>query len=113
MADEQIETEEVEYVTTARLGEKGQITIPKEWRDRMGLETGSPIAIVRVGTSLMLFAEHDRFKELCERIADLISERGLPEHDLLVGLPSVLANQERILSNQERIVSNQETILAK
>jgi AbrB family looped-hinge helix DNA binding protein len=112
MAEQPIE-QEVEYVTTARLGEKGQITIPKDWRDRMGLESGSPIAIVRVGTGLMLFAEHDRFKELCDRISDLITERGLPEHDLLVGLPSVIANQERILSNQERIISNQEKILAK
>lgn len=104
---------ETEYLTTTRLGEKGQLTIPKEYRDSLGLEAGSPIAVVRVGTGLMLFAEQERFKELCDRVAELFSEHGVPDASLLGGLPVVIANQERILANQEKILANQEKILAK
>ena len=32
----------VEYLTTARLGEKGQITLPKAYRDTVALEIGAP-----------------------------------------------------------------------
>lgn len=105
-------TNEVQYVTTTRLGEKGQLTIPKEYRDALGLEAGDPIAVVRVGPGLMLFAEQERFKELCARLADLIADGSTQDGGLLGGVAAVIANQERIIANQERIVSNQESILA-
>jgi AbrB family looped-hinge helix DNA binding protein len=105
--------QEVEYVTTTRLGEKGQLTIPKEFRDGLGLEPGSPIAVVRVGSGLMLFAEQERFRELCERVAALFSEHGDSGANILGGVAEVIANQEKILANQERIIANQERILAK
>lgn len=105
-------TNEVQYITTTRLGEKGQLTIPKEYRDALGLEAGDPIAVVRVGPGLMLFAEQERFKELCARLADLIADGSTQDGGLLGGVAAVIANQERIIANQERIVSNQESILA-
>ena len=111
MAEETIQ--EVEYVTTTRLGEKGQLTIPKEYRDRMRLEAGSPIAVVRVGPGLMLFAEQVRFKELCDRLTGLLSESDPPEPGILGGIAAIIANQERIIANQEKILSNQEKIIAK
>jgi AbrB family looped-hinge helix DNA binding protein len=105
--------QEVEYLTTTRLGEKGQVTIPKEYRDSMGLEPGSPLAVVRVGPGLMLFTEEERFKELCGRLADLLSDSVPPGAGLLGGVAAVIANQERIIANQEKILANQEKILAK
>jgi AbrB family looped-hinge helix DNA binding protein len=81
--------QEVEYLATTRLGEKGQLTIPKEYRDSLGLEPGAPIAVVRVGTGLMLFAEQARFKELCDRIAGALSEHGVSDADLLGTLPEI------------------------
>ena len=81
--------QEVEYLATTRLGEKGQLTIPKEYRDRLGLEPGAPIAVVRVGNGLMLFAEQARFKDLCDRIAGALSEHGVSEADLLGTLPVI------------------------
>jgi AbrB family looped-hinge helix DNA binding protein len=104
---------EVEYLTTTRLGEKGQVTIPKEYRDGMGLEAGAPMAIIRVGPGLMLFAEQARFKELCDRLADLLSDDPTPGAGLLGGVAAVIANQEKIIANQEKILANQEKILAK
>lgn len=105
--------QEVEYVTTTRLGEKGQLTIPKEFRDSLGLEPGSPISVVRAGSGLMLFAEQARFKEICDRVADLFAETTSPGGGALEGILTIIANQERIIANQERILTNQEKILAK
>jgi AbrB family looped-hinge helix DNA binding protein len=110
MADEALQ--EVEYLTTTRLGEKGQVTIPKEYRDALGLEPGSPIAVVRVGPGLMLFGEQVRFRELCERLSDLIGSGGSAEGGLLGGVAAVIANQEKIIANQEKIIANQGKIIS-
>jgi len=111
MADETLQ--EVEYLTTTRLGEKGQVTIPKEFRDSLHLEPGSPIAVVRVGPGLMLFGEQERFKELCERLNELLADGSPADAGLVGGVAAVIANQERIIANQERILANQEKILLK
>jgi AbrB family looped-hinge helix DNA binding protein len=100
-----------EYLTTTRIGEKGQITIPKEYRDGLGLESGSPIAVIRVGKILLLLTEQERFKELCERIAEVFPEQGISEADLLGGISTIIANQEIIIGNQMTIISNEETII--
>jgi AbrB family looped-hinge helix DNA binding protein len=105
MADEEIG--EVEYLTTTRLGEKGQLTIPKEYRDSMDLDAGSPMAIIRVGPGLMLFPEQARFKELCDRLTGLLSDSDLPEPGILGGIAAIIANQEKIIANQMMIISNQ------
>jgi len=45
---------QVEYVSHTRIGEKGQLTIPRQYRDELGLATGAPIAVLRIGEGLML-----------------------------------------------------------
>jgi len=32
------------YLATTKIGEKGQLTIPKEFREDLGLEAGSPLS---------------------------------------------------------------------
>ena len=71
------------------------------------------MAVVRVGPGLMLFAEHERFKELCTRLAELFSDEGPHDTGLLGGVAAVIANQERIIANQEKILANQEIIQKK
>ncbi len=41
---------QVEYVAHTRIGEKGQLTIPKLYRDELGLDTGAPVAVLRIGS---------------------------------------------------------------
>ena len=60
---------QVEYVSHTRIGEKGQLTIPKQYRDELGLATGAPVAVLRIGEGLMLIPEQNRFRILCESIA--------------------------------------------
>ncbi len=77
----------VEYLTTTRIGEKGQLTVPKEFRDELGLETGAPVAVVRVGDGLVLIPEQPRFHRLCDSISKALESRGKTLADLEASLP--------------------------
>src|SRR5262245_19130982 len=66
----------VEFVTTTKMGEKGQVTIPKRYRDALKLESGAPMAVLRLGAGLVLIPEQARFRQLCDRIADIFASDG-------------------------------------
>lgn len=79
----------VEYLATTRLGEKGQITVPKEYRDALALDAGAPISVLRLGGSLLLVPEDTRFRQLCDRVASTFAQHGIQEKELLETLPEV------------------------
>ena len=66
---------QIEYAADTRIGEKGQLTIPKQYRDELGLETGAPVAVLRIGEALILVPEQNRFRLLCESIASVFEHR--------------------------------------
>jgi bifunctional DNA-binding transcriptional regulator/antitoxin component of YhaV-PrlF toxin-antitoxin module len=103
----------VNYLTTIRLGEKGQITLPKGYRDAVALDTGTPITILQVGSGLLLIPENTRFQALCEQIASTFARYGKQDKDLLETLPEArqrvfalhyphLAAQERPRTRRKR-----------
>jgi bifunctional DNA-binding transcriptional regulator/antitoxin component of YhaV-PrlF toxin-antitoxin module len=77
----------VEYLTTTRLGEKGQITLPKAYRDTAALEAGAPITVLQLGSGLLLIPEDTRFRALCDRIATTFARHGVEANVLLATLP--------------------------
>ena len=77
----------VEFLATTRLGEKGQLTIPKEYRQSLALDAGAHIAVVQVGNALLLIPEQARFRELCDRVARTFSNHGIETADVLATLP--------------------------
>jgi bifunctional DNA-binding transcriptional regulator/antitoxin component of YhaV-PrlF toxin-antitoxin module len=77
----------VEFVTTTQMGEKGQVTVPRRYRDALKLETGAPIVVLRLGASLLLIPEQARFRQLCDRISDIFTSHGVTEGELLASLP--------------------------
>jgi AbrB family looped-hinge helix DNA binding protein len=77
----------VQYLMTGRLSEKGQLVLPKEFRDEQGLEAGSPIAILKIGNSLLLLPEMDKFNTLCQRIERTLQKAGVEADELLETLP--------------------------
>jgi AbrB family looped-hinge helix DNA binding protein len=77
----------VEYVVSTRIGEKGQLTIPKQYRDDLGLDSGAPVAVLRIGEALMLIPEQNRFRRLCESIASVFEDRHITPANLLETLP--------------------------
>lgn len=77
----------IEYLTTTRIGEKGQLTVPKEFRDDLGLELGAPFAVLRIGDGLILLPEQQRFEQLCQRVGAALSRAGVKTEDVLRRLP--------------------------
>ena len=97
---------QVEYVANTRIGEKGQLTIPKQYRNGLGLETGAPVAVLRIGEALILIPEQNRFRILCESITSVFEHQQLTPTDLLETLPEardrVFARRYPALAGQAR-----------
>ena len=79
----------VEYLATTRLGERGTMTLPKEYRDALKLETGAPMTVLRIGEGLMLIPENRRFEDLCDAIASRLENAGISDTAVQETLPEV------------------------
>lgn len=77
----------LEYLTTTKIGEKGQLTVPKQFRDDLGLEDGAPFAVLRLGDGLILLPEQMRFERLCREVSSRLTGAGIELDDLLATLP--------------------------
>ena len=77
----------LEYLTTTKIGEKGQLTVPKEFREDLGLASGAPFAVLRLGDGLILLPEQQRFERLCQRVSASLIAAGVKPKDLLATLP--------------------------
>jgi AbrB family looped-hinge helix DNA binding protein len=78
---------DVEFMITTRLGEKGQLTVPKEYRNALRMEVGATLAVLRIGNGLLLIPEQARFRQLCDRIAGAFAHHGIKADDVLASLP--------------------------
>jgi AbrB family looped-hinge helix DNA binding protein len=58
-------------LATTRIGEKGQVTLPKSFLEDLGLRAGSPFAMLRLGDGLVLLPERRRFERLCGKLLAL------------------------------------------
>jgi AbrB family looped-hinge helix DNA binding protein len=77
----------VEYLTTTKIGEKGQLTVPKEFREDLGLSAGAPFAVLRLGDGLVLLPQQQRFEHLCEQVSSALTRAGLTPETTLATLP--------------------------
>src|SRR5437879_13211377 len=77
----------LEYLTTTKIGEKGQLTVPKQFREDLGLGHGAPFAVLRLGDGLILVPEQQRFERLCQQVSSSLTAAGLTPGDLLATLP--------------------------
>jgi len=74
-------------MTTTKIGEKGQLTVPKQFREDLGLGIGAPFAVLRLGDGLILLPEQRRFERLCERLSSSLTAAGLTSEELLATIP--------------------------
>jgi len=77
----------LEYLTTTRIGEKGQLTVPKQFREELGLGNGAPFTVLRLGDGLILLPEQQRFEQLCQKVSLSLTAAGATPEDLLATLP--------------------------
>ncbi len=87
----------LEYLTTTKIGEKGQLTVPKQFREDLGLGTGAPFAVLRLGDGLVLLPEQQRFDHLCAKIAAALTRAGATPDAILATLPEA---RERIFARR-------------
>ena len=79
----------VKYLATTSIGEKGQLTVPKEFRDDLQLEAGSPVNVLRIGNGLILIPAQADFDRLCQRISDAFRGAGTSRDEALARLPRI------------------------
>ena len=77
----------LKYLTTTKIGEKGQLTVPKQYRKDLGLGTGAPFAVLRLGDGLVLLPEQQRFEKLCEQVGSALTGVGATPEAILGTLP--------------------------
>jgi len=77
----------LEYLTATKIGEKGQLTVPKRFRKDLGLGTGAPFAVLRLGDGLVLLPEQQRFEHLCAQVGAALTGAGLTPQAILATLP--------------------------
>jgi AbrB family looped-hinge helix DNA binding protein len=73
----------LEYLTTTKIGEKGQLTVPKQFREDLGLGNGAPFAVLRLGDGLILLPEQRRFERLCQQVSSSLTAAGVKSEDIL------------------------------
>src|SRR5437588_10682188 len=85
----------LEYLTTTKIGEKGQLTVPKQFRKDLGLGTGAPFAVLRLGDGLVLLPEQQRFEHLCQQVSFALRRAGVTPERFLAPLPEA---RKRVLA---------------
>ena len=87
----------LEYLTTTKIGEKGQLTVPKQYREDLGLGNGAPFAVLRLGDGLVLLPEQRRFEHLCDQVGSALTSAGLAPESILATLPEA---RERVYARR-------------
>lgn len=85
----------IEYLATTRIGEKGQLTVPKQFREDLGLDPGAPFAVLRIGDALLLLPQQQQFEKLCRRMSENLTNAGVTEEIALATLPEA---RERVFA---------------
>jgi bifunctional DNA-binding transcriptional regulator/antitoxin component of YhaV-PrlF toxin-antitoxin module len=87
----------IKPVSTVQLSEKGQITIPVEYRRAHGLSKDSMLLLIELGEGLMLLPHDPMLESICARLEAAMSARGLTVDDLQRKLERV---REELYANE-------------
>ena len=68
---------------TYTIGEKGQITLPSEWRAKYGLKKGDIVSFVETKEGLMILPRVALAMDALDRIGEALKERGISLEELL------------------------------
>lgn len=80
---------------TARLRERGQLTIPQPVREALALTSGDTLTFFTVGNVILLAARPLRTPELAKEFSRMMDEEGISLADLLGGLEAERAASAR------------------
>ncbi|TEU13543.1 MAG: hypothetical protein E3J21_18285 [Anaerolineales bacterium] len=69
-----------------RLRERGQITLPAQLREELGVDVGDFFTIVKVDSYVVMTPKRLMVSEVTSQLEQLLAEKGLTLDDLLRGL---------------------------
>jgi AbrB family looped-hinge helix DNA binding protein len=87
----------LQYMAITRIGKKGQVTVPKQFREDLGLGSGAPFAVLRLGDGLVLLPQQRRFERLCDQVSKALTSAGATPEMILSTLP---AARERVFKRR-------------
>ncbi|MGH7900208.1 MAG: AbrB/MazE/SpoVT family DNA-binding domain-containing protein [Thermodesulfobacteriota bacterium] len=67
---------ELKPIITTRVGEKGQITIPTEYRRAYNIDKDSQLLLIQIGDALMIVPQDDALERISKDIQDAIYGTG-------------------------------------
>jgi hypothetical protein len=76
-----------ECLPTTKIGEKGQLTVAKQFRQDLGRGTGAPFELLRLRDGLVLLPEQQRFDHVCEKVSWALTSLCLTPEDMFATLP--------------------------
>ena len=79
-----------------RLRERGQLTIPRSVRDRLGSIDGDILTLVQLGNVIVLSPREPQVPRQADKIVKMMEEEGVSLVDLLSGL-----KEERLTISQD------------
>ena len=77
----------VKQAGTIKINKKGQFTIPKPYREALGIEAGASFSLLPMGDGLILLPDLSEFNNLCDSIATTLASVDITEADLQRTLP--------------------------
>jgi AbrB family looped-hinge helix DNA binding protein len=72
-----------EKLQVSRLQERGQVTIPREIRDKLGLEPGDMIAFVETEHGILISPQEMVAMDALDKMGALLREKGISLEELI------------------------------
>lgn len=69
----------VEYLAGGTISSNGVVLLPKNYRERVGIDGSAPVSFIRLGNALLMIPEMRRFEYLCQEIEQALSGAGITE----------------------------------
>src|ERR1700685_2789857 len=82
-----IRSKTIEFLASTKLGKKGQITVPKRFREDLGIGIGARVDVLRGGNALVILREERGFERVCERMSVALTGAGVTAEEFVGTLP--------------------------
>ena len=81
------ETMKEPTVGVVHLTRKGQVTVPKQLRQQLQIESGTALLLLQMGEALLLLPDMTEFETVRRRIQETLAKTGHTPEEILATLP--------------------------
>ena len=87
MYSETMKEPTVGFVGVVHLTRKGQVTVPKQLRQQLQIESGTALLLLQMGEALLLLPDMTEFETVRRRIQETLAKTGHTPEEILATLP--------------------------